>query len=320
MRRLAVIPQSLAVIRRDDHQRVRVTVAERHDLEKPAHVFVGGSYFAQVGIPGEAGREGRRRLVGNVGLVQVDPEEPGLALVPPPPGRGSSHHLVAAPLRDGEAPGRTLRVGVVVDLEPPVQPVAGVQRERGDERRGAKSSVAEGFGGRRHRFGQHEAGVVAHPRARRASGPSAGSRETAASSRCARAPGRRPSRSPRGGRGGESPRPSSPQTRRRRPAACRSSPGRHPERTPVRAPQASRSRAPAKPADSRNRARRQARPGRPPQRPPPPGQFSERFQVPPRTASPPRPSRLRVRAQGTGGSRRRRAALLPPAMFERPRK
>ena len=319
MRRLAVIPQSLAVIRRDDHQRVRAPVAGRHDLEKPAHVLVGGSDLAQVGIPGEAGRERRRRLVGNVGLVQVDPEEPGLALVPPPPGRGGRHHLVAAPLRDGEALGRTLRVGVVVDLEPPVQPVAGVQRERGDERRGAESSVAEGFGGRRHRFGQHEAGVIAHPvlvgqaarqkvrvrrqrhhavRVRPAEDPAAAREAVEVGSLRGRVPREPDGVGPQGVDRHQDDIPNEPWCGRLRPAGlrrrrCRLTPGigragRHDQ------------------ADQRNGGRRRAG-----------SQSDSRYSANCFASSAFSPS-------GSSSRNRRKsaaaAALLPPAMFERPRK
>ena len=97
-----------------------------------------------------------------MGLVEVGPQEAPFTLVAAPPGRRSRHHLGAAALGDRETNRRALRIGVVVELEAPVESVARIQREGGHHGARAETGVQERLGGGRDRLRQDEAGVVAH--------------------------------------------------------------------------------------------------------------------------------------------------------------
>ena len=196
--RLAVLAEPLAVIR------VRTTSVRpssargEHRLEERAERGVGGGHLAVIGrAAGEARGERLRGLVGVVRLVEMDPGEVGR---PPSPRSISVRRATVvrarALLLEERGPRGVADEAVVVDVEPPVETEARVERKSAHERPGgvpARPSRAwpaspppPGIGSPRCRA----------RRGRSGGGPRGCWRGREASGRCERGPSRsaRPSR------------------------------------------------------------------------------------------------------------------------------
>ena len=147
MRRLAVVAEALAVVGGEHDEGVAVLPAGEERLEEGRERGVGRGHLAVVGARHAAAPvEGRR--VGRVGLVEVDPAEPG-------PGVAWSQARAAAtvsgPARSciwKSGPRRGVAEPVVVDLEAAVEAEAGVEGKGADERAGAVALAAQQRGQR----------------------------------------------------------------------------------------------------------------------------------------------------------------------------
>ena len=95
------------------------TPAALEPRDEPAHHLVGVGHLAEVRLARVAREEGLRRLVGRVGVVEVDPGEELLRLHALEPREREVHHLVALLLHGAEVDDLVLReveaVGVVVE-------------------------------------------------------------------------------------------------------------------------------------------------------------------------------------------------------------
>ncbi len=97
---LAVLSEHLAVVPGDDDEGVVVEAEVAELLQDLAHAGVGEGHLPLVGVPAPLRGERLGRLVGVVGVVEVDEQEEGpvLVLVQPLPGEAS--RLVALALAD----------------------------------------------------------------------------------------------------------------------------------------------------------------------------------------------------------------------------
>ena len=155
-------PSGSAVVAGEHHQRAALP-AGRQQRAQLAQRGVGGGHLAVVGVARELGRERLRRLVGRVRIVEVHPGEGGPAVAVPHPLAGGGDGRGRGALGQQERRGRAaVREGVVVDVEPAVQPESRVQRERAHERAGAIAALLQARGQRGRARGEAEAGVVAH--------------------------------------------------------------------------------------------------------------------------------------------------------------
>ena len=159
---LAVLAEHLPVVPGDDDEG-RVVEAELpellHDL---AHAVVRERDLALVGLPLPLGSEGLGRLVGVVGVVEVDEEEEGPVLVLVQPLPREAGRLVplalaqVADLVDGlEA--------VVVAVEALADAELPVENERADDGPGREASRLEHLGQGQASLGQPVQEVVAQP-------------------------------------------------------------------------------------------------------------------------------------------------------------
>ena len=139
-----------------------------HAIE-PAHDLVGVRHLAEVGLALVARGEGLGRLVGGVGVVEVDPGEEGLLLHRLQPGQGEVHHLVPLLLHGAEVDDLVLgQVEVVgVDVEALVEAPARVEHPRPHEGPGRVAGLLHPLRERRLRGVQEEAAVVADAVVRR---------------------------------------------------------------------------------------------------------------------------------------------------------
>ena len=146
VRRLAVLAERLAVVGREDDEDPLTRARREERLEERPEGGVRRRHLALVGLGGKGRGEGGGRLVREVRLVQVDEGEPPLSAhgVDPPSRR--PHRLGSRPL--GHREGSRLRPAqtVVVDVEAPVEPEPGIERERAHEGPGAPSPLVENRG------------------------------------------------------------------------------------------------------------------------------------------------------------------------------
>jgi len=94
----AVISEPLAVIRGDDNQRGPSPSGVIQPLQKPPDLAVGERDLAAVRVLGKASRERRRRVVGSMGIEEVDPDEERARSRALEPFQGAVHHLATTPL------------------------------------------------------------------------------------------------------------------------------------------------------------------------------------------------------------------------------
>ena len=168
MRPLAVFAQRFAVVSHDHEERVVVQAQFPQAADDPADPRIDVGDPAGILVVGERLVEGRRRLIGPVGVVVVQEEEErflgGFFLAGVQPGQPQAGDLlsraavVLPPLR-GEA--------AVVGLETLVQAEPRIEGESAHEGRRLVAGVFEDLGQRHVRGGQAIAVVRAHPMQRR---------------------------------------------------------------------------------------------------------------------------------------------------------
>ena len=146
VRRLAVLAERLAVVGGEDDERPLTRARREERLEERPQGGIRRRHLALVGLGGKARGERGGRLVREVRLVQVDEGEPPLAADGIDPPQRRAHRLGARPL--GHREGGRLRSPqpVVVDVEAPVEPEAGIEREGAHEGPGAPAPLVENRG------------------------------------------------------------------------------------------------------------------------------------------------------------------------------
>lgn len=148
MGQLAMLAQAFAVVGGHGHHGLVREALALQLFQQAAHLRVHLRDLAVVGTAGMARRPGRRRHVGSVGVVEMDPEEerPGVVLQAEP-GERPVHHVAPRPLRlQGDAGVGIAGDLVVIHLEALVEPEAAVEHEGADE--GARAVPLLGKHGR----------------------------------------------------------------------------------------------------------------------------------------------------------------------------
>jgi hypothetical protein len=173
VQRLPVVAQAFSVVGgHDEHGLVPEAEAREGGVE-PAEELVRPGHLAVVGALGVPGGVGLGRLVGVVGIVEVQPEEepprrPQRRLRLLEPGHGLGRRAVA-PLLDGvqelSFPAAPCEL-VGVDVEAAVQAGRGIEHGRGDEGGGGEAGALQDLGEERHRRNHRGRDVVADPRRR----------------------------------------------------------------------------------------------------------------------------------------------------------
>ena len=145
VRVLAVLAEALAVVGEEDEDRAVPDPRALQPRDEAPHDLVGVGDLAEVRLARVAREERLRRLVGRVGVVEVDPGEELLRLHALEPREGEVHHLVALLLDGAEVHDLVLRevevVGVVVEAL--VEAPARVEHPGADE--GAGRVAAPSF-------------------------------------------------------------------------------------------------------------------------------------------------------------------------------
>ena len=159
-----VLPQALSMVPDDDNE----GVLDRRWYKKPPEpvkLRIDEGDLSEVRIGGVLLVEGRRRFIGRVGVVEVDPGEELLVLVILEPGKGLIEDLVRRPLHRTEGDlFEFAQVEVVeIDVEALVKAPLGIKDVSGDERRGRVPLVLEERGHRLDLTGHDEAAVVPDP-------------------------------------------------------------------------------------------------------------------------------------------------------------
>jgi hypothetical protein len=147
---LAVLAQAFAVVRRDDDERVASPAPAVERVEKAPHELVREGDLSVVRPVGVAGRVRLGRLVGVVGIVEVEPREEARRRPLLEPGDRLRGGFVAAPLdrvEEARVVGAQLEP-VGVDVEAAVQAGLRGEHDRGDE---AGRVEPGGFQDRGHR-------------------------------------------------------------------------------------------------------------------------------------------------------------------------
>ena len=131
----------------DDHQGLPAGAAAVEPLQETADLRIGEGDLAVVGALRKPAPERRRRLVGRMGIEEVDPGKERRAAGPGEPGQGRIHDLVGRALEAGVTRGGAFAgpEGVVVDVEAPVEagrPRNGVRADEGA--RGVAVALQEG--------------------------------------------------------------------------------------------------------------------------------------------------------------------------------
>jgi hypothetical protein len=157
-----VLTAPFAVVRGQDHEGASGPTGIEDGLEQRLQDRVHRRHLALVGVVTVAGGEGLGRLVGEVGLVDVDPAERGCgALAVEPTARGGDRLRARPLLHEAGGVGAPIAEAVVVGVEAAVQAEAGVERKGAHEGAGAEAAGLEQCGQRVGAGGEAEAGVVA---------------------------------------------------------------------------------------------------------------------------------------------------------------
>ncbi len=125
---LAVVPEALAVVGRDDDEGVQGLARLLQPLEKPSDLRVGVGHLAVVGYRPEALPPGGRGVVRRVGVEDVDPgeERPVAGGSQPRQRRVHDRGRAAGAALQAQSPSGRAAEGVVEDVEAPIEPrVAG---------------------------------------------------------------------------------------------------------------------------------------------------------------------------------------------------
>ena len=161
VRQLAVVPDGLPVVSRDDQD--QGPAARPKVVPERSQSGIHSRDLAQVGIAGEDAVERRGGIVRGMAVVDVDPEEPRTGGNGGEPPARASDDLRRRPFRDAEpVAGRPLGIVLIVDVETAGQPETGIERIRPDEGRRGESPRLEKGCERGHVVAQPEAGCCAH--------------------------------------------------------------------------------------------------------------------------------------------------------------
>ncbi len=159
---LPMLAQGLTVVGGDRDDGPSLPSLGPEGGEEPGELSVHERRFARIGVLGELGQIGLGRGVRGVGVPEVDPAEP-FSRPAQDPGHGRIDDLLRAPLRVVARRAGRGEEGVVVDVEPLVEPEPRIERKSPDE--GARG-VALGL----EMLGQGQEGrgnlglrVLAHP-------------------------------------------------------------------------------------------------------------------------------------------------------------
>ena len=166
---LVVLAERLAVIGRDDDQGVVPELANFQAGAQAPQQRVGPCHLAVVRAIGESCREGLRRFVGIVGVVEMHPQRRALRLelgrTAVEPALDARDRLIATTLNGSQRQHFASIAGVegvVVVIEPAIEARLQRQHERGHEGGGGEALGRQGLGQRRDVFGQRQRNVVAH--------------------------------------------------------------------------------------------------------------------------------------------------------------
>ena len=138
VRRLSVLAQRLTVVRGQDDQRPGARPVRQEGLQEAPERSVGRRHLALVGLAPELRRQRLGGLVGEVGLVEVDPAEPGRV-----PGRADEAAREADRLDPGallleeHGPRRGVHEAVLVDVEALPETEPRIEGKRAHEGPGA---------------------------------------------------------------------------------------------------------------------------------------------------------------------------------------
>ena len=117
----AVLSQALAVVGRDDHQRAAPQPLALEEVEQAAELRVRIRHFSVVGPAPVSLPIGLRRLVGRVGIVEVDPGKEGLRPLLLQPRKRARNHRFGPPLLSLHRRRARGRDAVVVEVEAAVE-------------------------------------------------------------------------------------------------------------------------------------------------------------------------------------------------------
>jgi hypothetical protein len=149
------------VIGGEDHERVALLSGAKERLEDGTEQAVRVRHFAVIGRLRMARREGLRRDVREVRLIEVDPREGPRRSLGRPPLLRLLHRPGPRPLRHEERGARLgIAQAIVVDVEPPVEAEPRVEREGAHEGTRRVAGPLEEGGQRVDATGEPEAGVV----------------------------------------------------------------------------------------------------------------------------------------------------------------
>ena len=162
MGELAVLAERLAVVGDDDDERVieHARGAERADQAADERVDAGD--FAGVRRGGVTRAERLGRIVGSMGVVEVDPGEERSGARSTEPGERTLDHRRTRALGFERRLAGAARNHVVVDREAAPEPESMVEHEGADERAGVIARVVKAGGERRQRVGKRSAAVLMH--------------------------------------------------------------------------------------------------------------------------------------------------------------
>jgi hypothetical protein len=166
MRRLAVVAESLAVVRGDDRQRRHAAAKRSPTGEQPAELLVRERNLAVIRTVAKRRAHGIGCLVGGVRIEEMHPCEDGAVRGRRrprlQPGDSGVNRRVRSPLDVGR-PGGVAAAGetIVVGREAPVEAESVVHRKARDERRGFVAGVSERLRHGRREGAEHEPRIVA---------------------------------------------------------------------------------------------------------------------------------------------------------------
>src|SRR5688500_18364242 len=159
----AMVAERLAVIRRDDHDRVAIRAGGEHRLQQTRERRIRRRYLAKIRIIRPSRAKPLGRFIWEVRFVDVDPGEPGLTTGTVDPLPRERHRLFGGPLLNQKRrPRSSAGEPVLVHVEARIQPESRIEREGADEGARAVAAPAELRGERLRGTREAEPGVVAY--------------------------------------------------------------------------------------------------------------------------------------------------------------
>jgi hypothetical protein len=164
MRLLRMVAEALAVIGGEHDDRAIHQSFAGQETAQAADDGVGVGNLANVSAPLIARLEGLGRIVGGMGIVEVNPREERLVLLLVQPGQGIGHHLVAGFLNGAEGECLVLRQveGVRIRFKPLTDAPLGGENPGRDESSGFVARFLESLGEGFFLWSEEVATVVAH--------------------------------------------------------------------------------------------------------------------------------------------------------------